>query len=60
MQKIFYLDPENQNNDQKRVLSAHAVLRFFGTFSWESAEFSPLFVGINKMSFCKMFSGILH
>lgn len=25
MQKIFYLEPEKQNNDQKRVLSAHAA-----------------------------------
>lgn len=60
MQKIFYLELEKQNNDQKRVLSAHADLVLFWTFWWESAEFCSLFVGINKMSFCKIFSGIFH
>lgn len=60
MQKILYLELEEQNNDQKRVLSAHVLLVLLLTFWWNSAEFSSLFVEINKRSLCNIFSGIFH
>jgi len=60
MQNIFYLELAKQNNDQKRVLSAHAVWVFCESFVGSLRYFLLSMLGLIKCLFVKYFLGFFN